>query len=764
MYFLPLIFLGSWMSCLAQEASEPAFVQEVTQSEESAHEQITHDDLDYDDETLAPEEALAMQTAVLNQIDGLLKCFQHIAQLIQAGVIQQKNMAPLYAWTKETSFILQEHYKKAQQQQVTPHLIKQELLLNQALLDHLIFITKHKLAVITIIDPEAIVHRSSIIEPTTENLEKLFAENTKKVQELHELSDNLGTTAVNRFFRRVDRILRFPGVTPLLKISAAGIVGYCAWKGFSTYFHEAPHDVSEELRKHFATQYLPNATGSALGQIFSGGINYFYGVGAGIVVSNYSYARQVLSNTYDKLKGENKKISPSARHIVEDITFDDPRLIGLKDQIQLLYRNIIHPMLNPELFLQHGMELERACALIGPSRNGKTLLARALCGTINQLFRAAGRSDRIGFREIHHYELASSNLKSIIKWAQENGPMVLFIDEFHLRRAQTTGSSELFEYLTELNALYETNDPHKMVFLIIATNRPDLIDPALFQHKRFGLVIRFEKPNHMQRTEFFTERSKYQAVSLSEEELHTLVAQTNNCSYGDLDQIFQEAVILAKFNNESLSSKHLQQVINRLIHKITSKFAMNDKEQKTAAAHYAGHVICNTERIELVTINSIERKIKEKNDYALIGRGGVRQNPNDDTIYHARYGKLVTYNEQEALKLQTTQETITHTKRLLAGAVAEELLLGSRSLTFHAKDRQKAYTLLMQIELKGMQESQLSKKQLEVLKDTVNAQLMKLEQDVHKELKQAYAKLEKVYQALLEKRLLLHHDLEELLA
>lgn len=740
--------------------------------------------------TLSPEEALELQAVVLQQLDKVKIALQHIAHLVQARAIKHAQPFALLQWTQKTMHQINEYQTWMQSQQPSLAILGTSLSVNKALIQHVLNALRTQFAILQDFSMEQALQRSTLLEITEESLKRSFAENDRLVRSLDTSTKKLGISYVNKFFRTIDHIVHLPFIQPTLKLGFIGLSAYGLYKGLDfslkkidTYFDSFPtnHDLYDfQLRKAFFVtpftvlkQTLGHGFSQAMATVAVAGASNLASYASGPFVHGYKTTVDFASATWGMLKGDAKDASLQEHGlIIEDITLDHPNLVGLEVQKQQLMDNIVRPLMQPDLFLHTGMELERAVALIGPSRNGKTLIARALCGTINAAFKAAGRFDRIGFREIPHWYIKQVPLKAIIEEAQRNGPMVLFIDEYHLLRPNASGKGrdqELVEQLTELETLYKTNDPSKMVFLVIATNRPDMLATELFSHKRFGLVIRFGKPNHHQRTAFFTERAHHLAITLSEKDITTFVAQTQNRSYGELDQVFQDAKVLAKNMGESLQAYHIQQKINAKIHSIKPNMILPEQERRVAAAHYAGHVLAHdilqiNESIELVTINGIDRAIKERSETGfIVDEHGTMQNPNNAQIYVPRYGKMVTYNSHESVNLQTINETLHKAQVKLAGALAEEILLGNRCITYHTKDRQKALNLIKTALLQGLTEKQLPEKQKQELMEKALVQLDQLEQDIREKLRAHKDALLRMYNKLYEEQLILKDELHHLI-
>lgn len=153
-------------------------------------------------------------------------------------------------------------------------------------------------------------------------------------------------------------------------------------------------------------------------------------------IPGYMATKRSIRNLWNKFKGydgETKSNTPQ-----DHITLDDPRLIGLDGQIDEL-RNLVRYVTDPEMYDRTNTSLEKGVLLIGPSRCGKTLAARALRDTINDVLEKKGVSTKYGFKEVKWGEVTWSDegLKNVIEEAKFNAPCVIFFDEIHTIPLQT---------------------------------------------------------------------------------------------------------------------------------------------------------------------------------------------------------------------------------------------------------------------------------------------------------------------------------------
>ncbi len=439
---------------------------------------------------------------------------------------------------------------------------------------------------------------------------------------------------------------------------------------------------------------------------------------------------ELWKEKWHELKGTNFTERRDLYEVIDDITLDDPRLIGLNQQREEL-KFIANYLLDPEYYIRVGTEIEKGILLVGPSRSGKTFAAKALAGTVNQLYAQHNKKDTFGFREVKYWELwFPDNLKNIIEEAKRNAPCIIFIDEIHNLQLQTTGKTDLLtQFLTTMNDLYASNDPKSQVFIVAATNRPDLLDPALLQHKRFGKIIRFNPPTYEERKNFFILSCWQSAIDLNDVSVEVLARQTSGCSYGDLQRIMNQARI-ATNNLESVKQSHLQRALDEVIRHLTDTIPLTAAEKRLVATYQAGQALAYYllnphEKLESVTIRSRASKIIEINEF---------MEKKDSTSKHqqhkSEFGALFTYNDNELLGVTDTNELKARAQIACAGILAQDILLGSHSLNYHKDDMQKALQHVKAIVFNGLAENELSKATVDKLNDTALQDLMTYKQEL----------------------------------
>ncbi|MEM4428333.1 MAG: proteasome-activating nucleotidase [Acidilobaceae archaeon] len=234
------------------------------------------------------------------------------------------------------------------------------------------------------------------------------------------------------------------------------------------------------------------------------------------------------------------------------VTFND--IGGLKEQIRELYEIVILPLKNPELFIKMGVEPPKSILLHGPPGTGKTLLARALAG-----------ESQVTFIKITASELVNKFIgegarivREVFKLAREKAPSILFIDEIDAIGAKrldlgTSGDREVQRTMLQLLAEIDGFNPLSNVKIIAATNRIDLLDPALLRPGRFDRIIELPLPDKIERVEIL--RIHTRKVPLGDDvDLEEIASRTEGFSGADIRILVVEAVYSAIRRNSKVVS------------------------------------------------------------------------------------------------------------------------------------------------------------------------------------------------------------------
>jgi proteasome regulatory subunit len=226
-----------------------------------------------------------------------------------------------------------------------------------------------------------------------------------------------------------------------------------------------------------------------------------------------------------------------------DVTYND--IGGLAEQIREIKETVELPLLKPEAFKKVGIDPPKGVLLYGPPGTGKTLLAKAVARETNSVF-----IKLIGSELVRKYIGEGARLvRELFKLARENAPSIIFIDELDAIGAKrldsaTSGDREVQRTLMQLLAEMDGFDPRGDVKIIAATNRPDILDPALLRPGRFDRLIEIPLPDREGRKEIFQIHTRKMNLA-ADVNLDALVDATEGTSGADIKAICTEAGMFA---------------------------------------------------------------------------------------------------------------------------------------------------------------------------------------------------------------------------
>ena len=295
--------------------------------------------------------------------------------------------------------------------------------------------------------------------------------------------------------------------------------------------------------------------------------------------------------------GNNKAMSfgKSRARLIENtkkVTFAD--VAGCDESKQEL-EEIIEFLKEPAKFQRLGGKIPRGVLMVGPPGTGKTLLAKAVAGEANVPFFSISGSD---FVEMF-VGVGASRVRDMFQQAKKNAPCLLFIDEIdavgrHRGAGLGGGNDEREQTLNQLLVEMDGFDDNQNVIVIAATNRPDVLDPALLRPGRFDRQVTVSNPDKKGREEILKVHVK--KVPLAKDVNLSVVARgTPGFSGADLANLVNEAALLAaRKNKRKVTSKDFDEAKDKVLMGNERKsMAMDDKEKELTAYHEAGHAICS---------------------------------------------------------------------------------------------------------------------------------------------------------------------------
>ena len=298
-----------------------------------------------------------------------------------------------------------------------------------------------------------------------------------------------------------------------------------------------------------------------------------------------------------------------AREVDEEspkITFED--VAGIKEAKEEL-EEIKEFLKDPEKFNKMGAKIPKGILLIGPPGTGKTLLAKAVAGEAGVPFYSISGSD---FVEMF-VGVGASRVRDLFEKAKKSSPSIVFIDEIdavgRMRGAGLGGGhDEREQTLNQLLVEMDGFEANSGVILIAASNRPDVLDPALLRPGRFDRQIVVDRPDLIGREQILKVHAKDKPLSKSVK-LKSIARQTPGFTGADLANLLNEAALLAaRKNNKTISHKIIEDSIDRVMAGPEKKSQlMSEEERLVIAYHETGHALVgwalpNADPINKVTI------------------------------------------------------------------------------------------------------------------------------------------------------------------
>jgi cell division protease FtsH len=284
----------------------------------------------------------------------------------------------------------------------------------------------------------------------------------------------------------------------------------------------------------------------------------------------------------------------SAREVPKDakhrVTFKD--VAGVKEAKEEL-TEVVDFLKNPKKFTAVGAKIPKGVLLMGSPGTGKTLLARAVAGEANVPFFHISGSE---FVEMF-VGVGASRVRDLFAKAKKSAPCILFIDEIDAvgrqRGAGLGGSHDereqtLNQILTEMDGF----EPNMGVIVLAATNRPDVLDPALLRPGRFDRRIVIDPPDINDREEILKIHARKKPLA-KDVSIRKLAERTPGFSGADLANLMNEAAILAARRNktEVEETELLEAVEKVMLGPERKSYVMNEREKKVTAYHEAGHAL-----------------------------------------------------------------------------------------------------------------------------------------------------------------------------
>src|SRR5215216_5693188 len=272
------------------------------------------------------------------------------------------------------------------------------------------------------------------------------------------------------------------------------------------------------------------------------------------------------------------------------VTFQD---VAGVDEAKEELREIIDFLKDPQKFQKLGGKIPKGVLLVGPPGTGKTLLAKAIAGEANVPFFSISGSD---FVEMF-VGVGASRVRDLFEQGKKNAPCIVFIDEIdavgrHRGAGLGGGHDEREQTLNQLLVEMDGFESNEGVILVAATNRPDVLDPALLRPGRFDRRIVVNRPDVKGREGIFAVHTK--KIPLSDDvNIHVLARGTSGFSGADIANLVNEAALnAARYNQKVVRMQDFEFAKDKvLMGSERRSMIINDEEKKVTAVHEAGHAL-----------------------------------------------------------------------------------------------------------------------------------------------------------------------------
>ncbi len=399
-----------------------------------------------------------------------------------------------------------------------------------------------------------------------------------------------------------------PSYNELIK-QKTGLIATGKIEEVSVNVKDSTLDVKEkgqngEDGESFSTGYPPNAEESLINRLEQNNVTTkVHGTGGSSLLSLLTYILPfVLFFGFwiflmNQMQGGGSRVMNFGKSKAKRMSVDAPKITfrdvaGVDEAVQEL-QEIKEFLENPKKFQSLGARIPKGVLLYGPPGTGKTLLARAVAGEAGVPFFSISGSD---FVEMF-VGVGASRVRDLFEQAKQNSPCIIFMDEIdavgrHRGAGMGGGHDEREQTLNQLLVEMDGFEMKDNIILIAATNRPDILDPALLRPGRFDRQVVVDRPDRKGRKKILEVHTRGKPLAKAID-LDTLAGQTPGFTGADLANLINEAALLtARTGNREISMQELEEGIMRVIAGPEKKTrVMSEKERLITAYHELGHAI-----------------------------------------------------------------------------------------------------------------------------------------------------------------------------
>ncbi|MBQ7046954.1 MAG: ATP-dependent zinc metalloprotease FtsH [Oscillospiraceae bacterium] len=435
-----------------------------------------------------------------------------------------------------------------------------------------------------------------------------------------------------------DRSFTVPNISMFQEDIHDGVIEY------NRNLAEGQTPIKAKYQTGTAGMMLINIVPSLLMFIVLGGLLFFM----------FRRMNQTMSNETNRTLSFGKAKVKRAKDEKRKTTFDD--VAGADEEKEEL-SEIVEFLKNPARFNSLGARIPRGVLLVGPPGTGKTLLARAVAGEADVPFFSISGSD---FVEMY-VGVGASRVRDLFSEAKKNSPSIIFIDEIdavgrHRGAGMGGGHDEREQTLNQLLVEMDGFGANEGVIIIAATNRPDILDPALLRPGRFDRQVTVGYPDLKGREEILKVHAKGKPLA-PDVKLSVIAQTTIGFTGADLENLLNEAALLAARRNKmAITMVEIEEAMIKVVAGTEKKsHKISDKEKKLTAYHEAGHAVSS---------------------FYLENKDPVHQ---VSIIPRGQMGGYTLYLPTEDTSYRSKNEMLDNLVSLLGGRVAEALVLGDIS-------------------------------------------------------------------------------------